>query len=135
MFPGVFRAKLNSHSDRRASVFATTVVALHPSFLSLYPILLAYAYFVKYVDRLKSEEWTCLACVSLGVGHALSFLATRWNTATRAFRTCRSVGPIQHVDCTYIALVQHEENREIVWLRKESTTRCCEESNEWSVFM
>ena len=52
MFPGVFRAKLNSHSDRRASVFATTVVALHPSFLSLYPILLAYAYFVtvKYVN-------------------------------------------------------------------------------------
>ena len=31
----------------------------------LYP-LLAYAYFVKYVNCLKSEEWTFLACVSLG---------------------------------------------------------------------
>ena len=31
----------------------------------LYP-LLAYAYFIKYVNCLKSEEWTFLACVSLG---------------------------------------------------------------------
>ncbi|KAG1793294.1 uncharacterized protein HD556DRAFT_1479397 [Suillus plorans] len=46
-------------------------------FLSLYP-LLAYAYYIKYDDWLKSEEWTFLACVSLGAGHALSFLVTRW---------------------------------------------------------
>ena len=94
MFPGGFRAKLNSRFCRRASVFATTVVALHPFFFSIYP-LLAYAYFIKYVDRLKSEEWTLLACVSLGAGRALSFLVTRWNTAARAFRTCRSVGSIK----------------------------------------
>ena len=41
-------------------------------FLSLYP-LLAYAYYIKYDEWLKSEEWTFLACVSLGAGHALSF--------------------------------------------------------------
>ena len=66
-------------------MFATTVVALHPFFFSIYP-LLAYAYFIKYVDQLKSEEWTLLACVSLGAGRALSFLVTRWNTAARAFK-------------------------------------------------
>ena len=55
MFPGGFRAKLNSRSHRRASVFATAVVALHPSFLSPYP-LLTYAYSVKCDDWLKSEE-------------------------------------------------------------------------------
>ena len=91
MFPGGFRAKLNSRSHRRASVFATTVVALHPSFLSIYP-LLDYAYLIKHIDRLKGEEWTLLACVSLGAGRALSFLVTRWNTTARAFRTRRSVG-------------------------------------------
>ena len=87
MFPGGFRPKLNSRSHRRASVFATAVVALHPSFLALYPLyghpsllalypLLAYAYINSLVDRLKSEEWTFLACGSLGADHALGFLAT-----------------------------------------------------------
>ena len=115
MFPGSFRAKLDGRSHHRAPVFATTVVALRPSFLSIYP-LLAYAYFIEYVDRLKSEEWTLLACVSLGAGRALSFLVTRWNTAARAFRTCRSVGWIQDVDCIYIAPVEHGGKGEIVWL-------------------
>lgn len=59
-------------------------------FLSLYP-LLAYAYFIKYDDWLQSEEWTFLACVSLGVSHALSFLVTRWNTGARAWITTRKV--------------------------------------------
>ena len=76
MFPGGFRAKLNSRSHHRASVFATTVVALLPSFLALSP-LLAYAYFSNYTDRLKGEEWTFLTCVSLGAGRALIFLALR----------------------------------------------------------
>ena len=118
MFSGGFRAKLNSRSRLRASVFTTTVVALRHSFLSIYP-LLAYAYFIEYVDRLKSEEWTLLACVSLGAGRALSFLVTRWNTTARAFRTCRRVGSIQDVDCTYIAPVEHGGKGEIVWLRKK----------------
>lgn len=62
-------------------------------FLSLYPVL-AYAYFIKYDDWLKSEEWTFLACVSLGLGHALSFLITRWNTGARAWVTTRKVSSI-----------------------------------------
>ena len=118
MFPGGFRAKLNSRSHRRASVFATTVFALHPSFLALSP-LLAYAYFIKYDDWLKSEEWTFLACVSLGAGHALSFLTTRWSTAVRAFITCRSVGSIQDADCICISPVEHRGKGEIVSLHKK----------------
>lgn len=59
-------------------------------FLSLYP-LLAYAYYIKYDDWLQSEEWTFLACVTLGAGHALSFLVTRWSTGARAWVTTRRV--------------------------------------------
>jgi manganese-transporting P-type ATPase len=59
-------------------------------FLSLYP-LLAYAYFIKYEDWLKSEEWTFLACVSLGAGHALSYLVTRWSTGAKAWISTRRV--------------------------------------------
>lgn len=59
-------------------------------FLSLYP-LLAYAYYVKYDQWLVSEEWTFLACVSLGVGHALSFLITKWNSGARAWVTTKKV--------------------------------------------
>ena len=99
-------------------MFATAVIALQPSFLSIY-LLLAYAYFIEYVDRLNSEEWTLFACVSLGAGHALSFLVTRWNTTAHAFGTCRRVGSIQDVDCTYIAPVEHGRKGEIVWLRKK----------------
>lgn len=59
-------------------------------FLPLYPVL-AYAYFIKYDTWLVSEEWTFLACVTLGAGHALSFLVTRWSTGARAWITTRKV--------------------------------------------
>lgn len=59
-------------------------------FLCFYP-LLGYAYYVKYDEWLQSEEWTFLACVSLGLGHALSFLFTRWNTGAKAWITTRKV--------------------------------------------
>ena len=59
-------------------------------FFSLYPVL-AYAYFVKYDEWLGSEEWTFLACTTLGVCHALSFLSTRWHTGARAWITTRKV--------------------------------------------
>lgn len=59
-------------------------------FLSLYP-LLAYAYYVKYDEWLVSEEWTFLACVTLGAGHALSFLVTKWSDAARAWITTNKV--------------------------------------------
>ena len=82
MFAGLFRTKLNSRSRQSASVFATAMVVLHPSFLYLYP-LLAYEYLIKYYDWLKSEECTFLACVSLGAGHTLSFLANSGHNSTR----------------------------------------------------
>ena len=59
-------------------------------FLPFYP-LLAYTYFIKYDDWLKSEEWTFLACTTLGLTHALTFLATRWSTGARALLTTSSV--------------------------------------------
>ena len=59
-------------------------------FISLYP-LLAYAYYVKYDQWLVSEEWTFLACVSLGAGHALSFLITKWHSGARAWITTKKV--------------------------------------------
>ena len=59
-------------------------------FLPFYP-LLAYAYYIKYDDWIKSEEWTFLACVLLGAGHALSFLVTRWSAKARAWITTRKV--------------------------------------------
>ncbi|KAH6904318.1 cation-transporting ATPase [Coprinopsis sp. MPI-PUGE-AT-0042] len=52
-------------------------------FLSLYP-LLAYAYFVKYDQWLVSEEWTFLACVSLGAG------ARAWITTKKRDADCYS---------------------------------------------
>ena len=58
--------------------------------LCFYP-LLAYAYYVKYDEWLKSEEWTFLACVTLGAGHGLSFLVTRWSAGARAWITTRKV--------------------------------------------
>ena len=58
--------------------------------LCLYP-LLAYAYYVKYDDWLQSEEWTFLACITVGVTHALSFLSTKWSSAAKALITTRGV--------------------------------------------
>jgi cation-transporting ATPase 13A1 len=58
--------------------------------LPFYP-LLAYAYYVRYDDWIRSEEWTFLACVVLGAGHALSFLVTRWSAAAKAWVTTRKV--------------------------------------------
>ena len=100
-FPGEVERRFH----RRASAFATVSVALLPSFLSLY-LLLAYAYFIKYDDWQKSEGRTFLVCVSLGADHALGFLATRWSTAARAFRTSRSVGSIQDPGCFRSAVVE-----------------------------
>lgn len=59
-------------------------------FLPLYP-LLAYAYFIKYDEWLVSEEWTFLACVIVGAGHALSFLVTRWSIGAKAWVTTSKV--------------------------------------------
>ncbi|KIM43627.1 hypothetical protein M413DRAFT_25955 [Hebeloma cylindrosporum] len=73
-------------------------------FLSLYP-LLAYAYYVKYDQWLVSEEWTFLACVSLGAGHALSFLVTKWNSGARAWITTKKAHCVEEADC--IRIIPH----------------------------
>lgn len=84
---------VNSPEIARASLHISRPWQTHLygyPFLSLYP-LLAYAYYVKYDQWLVSEEWTFLACVSLGVGHALSFLVTKWSAGARAFITTKKV--------------------------------------------
>ncbi|KAH8096846.1 endoplasmic reticulum Ca-transporting P-type ATPase, partial [Cristinia sonorae] len=86
-------------------------------FLSLYP-LLAYAYYIKYDDWLKSEEWTFLACVALGAGHALSFLVTKWSTAMKARITTRGASSLEHADCIRLIPAAHRGVGEIVPLDK-----------------
>ncbi|KAG2119211.1 hypothetical protein DEU56DRAFT_837395 [Suillus clintonianus] len=86
-------------------------------FLSLYP-LLAYAYYIKYDDWLKSEEWTFLACVSLGAGHALSFLVTRWSAGAKAWITTRKARSIEDADCIRLVPHVHRGQGEIVPLLK-----------------
>ena len=118
MFHGSFLAKLNSRSRRRASVFATAVVALHPSFPSPYP-LLTYAYSVRYDAWLKSEE-TDLSCLCVVWHRSCSQLSCKsMGTATRSFRTSRSVGSIQDADYICMAPVENRGKGEIVSLRKK----------------
>jgi len=104
--------------------------------LSLYP-LLAYAYYVKYDQWLVSEEWTFLACVSLGAGHALSFLMTKWNSGARAWITTKKVfigvllallliniisqaHSIEESDCIRIVPHPHRGQGDIVKLDKKN---------------
>ena len=90
-------------------------------FLALYP-LLAYAYFIRYDDWLRSAEWTFLACVSLGAGHALSFLATRWSTTARALITCRSASSVRNADAIRIVPAEHRGKGEIVSINKKDVS-------------
>ena len=118
MFPGSFRAKLNSRSRRRASVFATAVVALYPSFLSPYP-LLTYAYSVKYNVWLKSKE-PDLSCLCVARHRPCSQLSCNsMGTATRAFRASRSVGSIHDAGYIRIAPVEHRGKGMVVLLCKK----------------
>ncbi|KAF9070693.1 hypothetical protein BDP27DRAFT_583143 [Rhodocollybia butyracea] len=87
-------------------------------FLSLYP-LLAYAYYVKYDEWLVSEEWTFLACVTLGSGHALSFLVTRWSTAAKAWVETRKAYSIEQADAIRVVPEVHKGKGEIVPLIKK----------------
>lgn len=109
-------------------------------FLSLYP-LLAYAYFVKYDEWFVSEEWTFLACVTLGAGHALSFLVTKWNTGARAWITTRKVcinlrsfrlfyinlhvkaSSLEGADCIRIVPQQHKGQGDIVKIDKKDPSQ------------
>lgn len=88
-------------------------------FISLYP-LLAYAYYVKYDQWLVSEEWTFLACVSLGAGHALSFLITKWHSGARAWITTKKAHSIAEADRIRIVPHLHRGQGEIVPLLKKN---------------
>ncbi|PLW18388.1 hypothetical protein PCANC_08835 [Puccinia coronata f. sp. avenae] len=71
-------------------------------FIFAYP-LAAYAYFVEYDRYLRSvdgesQEWTFLLCVTVFGGHALSWLATRWNTTIRQAATSFRVDDINKAD-------------------------------------
>lgn len=83
-----------SGTDLRVSIPRWRHIYAAP-FIPFYP-LLAYTYYVKYDQWLKSEEWTFLACVLLGAGHSLSFLVTRWNARAKAWITTRKVR-VRHV--------------------------------------
>ncbi|KDQ06001.1 hypothetical protein BOTBODRAFT_39852 [Botryobasidium botryosum FD-172 SS1] len=109
--PEISRASLHSARPTLLHVYALP-------FLSLYP-LLAYAYYVKYDEWLRSEEWTFLACVSLGAGHALSFLVTRWSAGARAAITCGKAGSLEQADCVRIVPIQHRGIGEIVPLERK----------------
>ena len=99
-------------------MFATAVVALHPSFPSPYP-LLTYAYSVKYDAWLKIEE-PDLSCLCVARHRPCSQLSCNsMGTAARAFRTSRSVGSIQDADYIRMAPVEHRGKGEIVSLRKK----------------
>ena len=60
----------------------------------------------------RVENLTFLACVSLGTGHALSFLVTRWVLR----HALSELAGVWDVDCIYIAPVEHGGKGEIVWL-------------------
>ncbi|KAJ7472229.1 hypothetical protein B0H11DRAFT_2038115 [Mycena galericulata] len=87
-------------------------------FLSLYP-LLAYAYYVKYDQWIVSEEWTFLACVTLGASHALSFLVTKWNGGARAFITTTPANSIREADSIRIVPHLHRGQGDIVSIDKK----------------
>ena len=87
---------VRSSDIERASLHISLPWYLHLytiPFLSLYPVW-AYAYYFRYDDWIKSEEWTFLGCVCLGAGHALSFLVTRWSNGARARITTRNVSVV-----------------------------------------
>ncbi|KAF9261090.1 endoplasmic reticulum Ca-transporting P-type ATPase [Marasmius fiardii PR-910] len=89
--------------------------------LPLYP-LLAYAYYFKYDQWLVSEEWTFLACVTLGAGHALSFLVTRWSTGARVWIETRKARTLLEADCIRIVPDVHRGTGEIVTLIKKNSS-------------
>ncbi|QRW07471.1 endoplasmic reticulum Ca-transporting P-type ATPase [Ceratobasidium sp. AG-Ba] len=107
----------------RASLHKRIPVLWHAyalPFLSLWPVL-AYAYYVRYDDWIKSEEWSFVYTVGLGASHALSFLSTRWSAGIRAWVTTSSVSTLEAADCIRIVPSEHRGQGEIVPLiRKPS---------------
>lgn len=88
--------------------------------IALYP-LLYFAYYHRYDQWIKSEEWTFVYCVLLGFGHALTFLSTRWsvgirtrleNTRADSLDTARSVRVIPRKDKGKGGIVKLERKKD-----------------------
>ncbi|THU93320.1 cation-transporting ATPase [Dendrothele bispora CBS 962.96] len=109
--PEISRASLHVSIPWYHYIYATP-------FLCLYPVL-GYAYFIKYDQWLVSEEWTFLACITLGVSHALSFLVTRWSAGIRTWVETRKAWSPQEADCIRIVPDVHKGKGEIVPLVKK----------------
>ena len=69
--------------------------------------------------RVKNRTFFACTCVSLGAGHALSFIATRRSTAARAFIISGGMGSIRDAGCIRIVIVEHRGKGEIVLLLKK----------------
>ncbi|KAJ1031023.1 hypothetical protein NDA18_002247 [Ustilago nuda] len=82
-------------------------------FLSLYPVW-AYAYFVKYDDWVRSEEWTFVFTVLLISGHALSFLITKWSIAAKVLTTCTNAKSLEDVELVRVHPFPHKGEGAIV---------------------
>ncbi|PWZ02649.1 putative SPF1-P-type ATPase [Testicularia cyperi] len=114
--------KVAIQSPEIASVTLHKRIPLHlhlyvlPS-LSLYPIW-AYAYFVKYDDWVRSEEWTFVFTVALISGHALSFLVTKWSIAAKALTTCVRAKGFQDAELVRVYPLAHKGEGAIVPLRR-----------------
>ncbi|KAG8882698.1 hypothetical protein FRB97_007838 [Tulasnella sp. 331] len=101
-------------------------------FLTLYP-LLAYAYYVRYDDWIKSEEWTFLFVVSLGLGHALSFLVTRWNAGAKAVITTSNAAALESANCIRIIPAKHKGQGEIIPILHKPRVRTLQEFRTMAV--
>jgi len=86
-------------------------------FLALYPIW-AYAYFVKYDQWVKSEEWTFVFSVLLVTGHALSFLVTRWSVTAKALITSVNVNKIEEAEVARIIPHAHKGEGSLVPIKR-----------------
>lgn len=92
MAPLSLSSKEIKYAETRTSIPTYLHLYAVPA-LIFYPIL-AYAYFIAYDTWLGGEEWTFLATVGLGAGHALSYLVTKWSAGAKAAITTRAVSQI-----------------------------------------
>ena len=113
------------HSDEIASV---TPLRMRPieqrlyagPFAALY-LLLAYAYFLRYDQWVKSEEWTFVFVAGLLAMHALSFLATKWSVRIRA-GVDASVTSLDRADAVLLLPHPHRGDGGIVPLERAGKT-------------
>lgn len=84
---------------------------------SLYP-LLAYAYYIKYDEWIKSEEWSFAFTALLVAVHALSFLVTYWDVRARALITANPVSDLNAADCVLVLPRPHKGKGEMLPLTR-----------------